>query len=40
MLDIDFESFEHNGQSYPLDYATFENEYEDNPDESFRTKEL
>ncbi|SUM32993.1 oligoendopeptidase [Staphylococcus gallinarum] len=38
MLDIDFESFEHNGQSYPLDYATFENEYEDNPDESFRTK--
>src|SRR5699024_10803497 len=36
MLDIDFESFEHNNQVYPLDYATFENEYEDNPSESFR----
>ncbi|MBN6202580.1 oligoendopeptidase F [Staphylococcus saprophyticus] len=36
MLDIDFESFEHNNQNYPLDYATFENEYEDNPDRVFR----
>ena len=36
MLDIDFESFEHNNQNYPLDYATFENEYEDNPDRGFR----
>ncbi|MGS5040527.1 oligoendopeptidase F [Staphylococcus saprophyticus] len=36
MLDIDFESFEHNNQNYPLDYATFENEYEDNPDKGFR----
>lgn len=36
MLDIDFESFEHNNQNYPLDYATFENEYEDNPDSGFR----
>lgn len=35
-LDIDFESFEHNNQNYPLDYATFENEYEDNPDRGFR----
>lgn len=38
MLDIDFESFEHNGQNYPLDYTTFENEYEDNPNELFRMK--
>lgn len=36
MLDIDFESFEHHNQNYPLDYATFENEYEDNPDRGFR----
>lgn len=36
MLDINFESFEHNNQVYPLDYATFENEYEDNPDATFR----
>ncbi|WP_270892549.1 oligoendopeptidase F [Staphylococcus saprophyticus] len=36
MLDIDFESFEHNNQNYSLDYATFENEYEDNPDRGFR----
>lgn len=36
MLDIGFESFEHNNQNYPLDYATFENEYEDNPDRGFR----
>ncbi|MBO1213553.1 MULTISPECIES: oligoendopeptidase F [Staphylococcus] len=36
MLDIDFESFEHNGHTYPLDYATFENEYEDHPNEAFR----
>ena len=24
--------------TYPLDYATFENEYEDNPDAEFRRK--
>ncbi|SCT78546.1 oligoendopeptidase [Staphylococcus xylosus] len=36
MLDINFESFKHNNQLYPLDYATFENEYEDNPDTMFR----
>lgn len=37
-LDIDFESFEHNGVTYPLVYATFENEYEDHPDAEFRRK--
>ncbi|MEK5169688.1 MULTISPECIES: oligoendopeptidase F [Staphylococcus] len=37
-LDIDFETFEHNGVTYPLDYATFENEYEDHPDNEFRRK--
>ena len=37
-LDIDFESFEHNGVTYPLDYATFENEYEDHPSPEFRRK--
>ncbi|RIM52638.1 oligoendopeptidase F [Staphylococcus capitis] len=37
-LDIDFETFEHNGVTYPLDYATFENEYEDHPDAEFRRK--
>lgn len=37
-LDIDFESFEHNDVTYPLDYATFENEYEDHPDAEFRRK--
>lgn len=37
-LDIDFESFEHNGVTYSLDYATFENEYEDHPDAEFRRK--
>ncbi|MFH4935074.1 oligoendopeptidase F [Staphylococcus cohnii] len=36
MLDIDFGSFEYNGKTYPLDYATFENEYEDHPEEAFR----
>lgn len=36
MLDINFESFKHNNQLYPLDFATFENEYEDNPDTTFR----
>ncbi|MEB8098740.1 oligoendopeptidase F [Staphylococcus xylosus] len=36
MLDINFESFKHNNQLYPLDYAIFENEYEDNPDTTFR----
>ena len=39
-LDIDFESFEHNGVTYPLDYATFENEYEDHPDVEFRRRVL
>lgn len=38
MLDIAFESFEHQGVTYPLDYATFENDYEDNPDPEFRRK--
>ncbi|PTI66928.1 oligoendopeptidase F [Staphylococcus succinus] len=38
MLDIDFESFEHHGQMFPLDYATFENEYEDNANVAFRRK--
>ncbi|MEB6569471.1 oligoendopeptidase F [Staphylococcus auricularis] len=38
MLDIAFESFEHNGETYPLDYATYENEYEDHPDPEFRRK--
>ncbi|PTJ14511.1 oligoendopeptidase F [Staphylococcus succinus] len=38
MLDIDFESFDHNGQIFPLDYATFENEYEDNANVAFRRK--
>ncbi|EHJ06950.1 oligoendopeptidase F [Staphylococcus simiae] len=38
MLDIDFESFEHQGTTYPMDYATFENEYEDNADAQFRQK--
>lgn len=36
MLDINFEPFKHNNHIYPLDYATFENEYEDNPDATFR----
>ena len=36
MLDINFESFKHNNQLYPLDFATFENAYEDNPDTTFR----
>lgn len=38
MLDIAFESFEHNNVKYPMDYATFENEYEDNADPEFRQK--
>ncbi|MDM7864067.1 oligoendopeptidase F [Staphylococcus borealis] len=38
MLDIAFESFEHNNVTYPMDYATFENEYEDNADPEFRRK--
>lgn len=38
MLDIDFESFEHHGQMFPLYYATFENEYEDNANVAFRRK--
>lgn len=38
MLDIAFESFEHNNLTYPMDYATFENEYEDNANPEFRQK--
>ena len=38
MLDIHFEAFEVDNQQYPLDYATFENEYEDNPNTEFRRK--
>lgn len=38
MLDIAFESFEHNNVTYPMDYATFENEYEDNANSEFRQK--
>ena len=38
MLDIAFESFEHNHETYPLDYVTFENEYEDSSDPEFRRK--
>ena len=38
MLDIAFESFEHNNVTYPMDYATFENEYENNADPEFRQK--
>ncbi|UDI78317.1 oligoendopeptidase F [Staphylococcus taiwanensis] len=38
MLDIAFETFEHDNSTYPMDYATFENEYEDNPDPDFRRK--
>ena len=38
MLDITFESFEHNNVTYPMDYATFENEYEDNANPEFRQK--
>lgn len=36
MLDVHFHPFEHDGITYPLDYATFENEYEDHPDPNFR----
>ena len=38
MLDIAFESFEHNNVTYPMDYATFENEYEDNANPEFDKK--
>lgn len=38
MLDIRFDSFEHDGTTYPVDYATFENDYEDNKDPEFRRK--
>ncbi|HCW7689176.1 TPA: oligoendopeptidase F [Staphylococcus aureus] len=38
MLDITFDSFEHDGTTYPVDYATFENYYEDNKDPEFRRK--
>lgn len=38
MLDIAFESFEHNNVTYPMDYTTFENEYEDNANPEFRQK--
>lgn len=37
-LDINFESFDYKGVTYPLDYATFENEYEDHPSPEFRRK--
>lgn len=37
-LDINFESFDYEGVTYPLDYATFENEYEDDPSPEFRRK--
>lgn len=38
MLDITFDSFEHDGTTYPVDYATFENDYENNKDPEFRRK--
>ncbi|HFF0797926.1 TPA: oligoendopeptidase F [Staphylococcus aureus] len=38
MPDITFDSFEHDGTTYPVDYATFENDYEDNKDPEFRRK--
>ena len=38
MLDITFDSIEHDGTTYPVDYATFENDYEDNKDPEFRRK--
>ncbi|HEH1157189.1 TPA: oligoendopeptidase F [Staphylococcus aureus] len=38
MLDITFDSFEHDGTTYPVDYAKFENDYEDNKDPEFRRK--
>ncbi|MCU5745557.1 oligoendopeptidase F [Staphylococcus sp. SQ8-PEA] len=38
MLDISFESFEHHGHKIPMDYATFENEYEGHPEPEFRRK--
>ncbi|WP_145455749.1 oligoendopeptidase F [Staphylococcus epidermidis] len=37
-LDINFESFDYEGVTYPLDYATFESEYEDHPSPEFRRK--
>ncbi|MCG7818777.1 oligoendopeptidase F [Staphylococcus epidermidis] len=37
-LDINIESFDYEGVTYPLDYATFENEYEDHPSPEFRRK--
>ncbi|MCF7580875.1 oligoendopeptidase F [Staphylococcus epidermidis] len=37
-LDINFESFDYEGVTYLLDYATFENEYEDHPSPEFRRK--
>ena len=37
-LDINFESFDYEGVTYPLDYATFENEYEDHRSPEFRRK--
>ncbi len=37
-LDINFESFDYEGVTYPLDYASFENEYEDHPSPEFRRK--
>ena len=37
-LDINFESFDYEGVTYPLDYATFESEYEDHPSPELRRK--
>ena len=36
MLDVHFEPVEFEGQTYEIDYPTFENEYEDNPNIEFR----
>ncbi|MCG3398603.1 oligoendopeptidase F [Staphylococcus massiliensis] len=38
MLDLQFGDFEVDGKTYPMDYVTFENEYEDHPDTNFRRK--
>ncbi|MBT2832249.1 oligoendopeptidase F [Staphylococcus coagulans] len=38
MLDIDFGSFEVNGQQYDMDYTTFEGYYEDHEDMDLRRK--
>lgn len=38
MLDIHFEALEVDGVEYPMDFPTFENEYEDSPNTKFRRK--